>query len=148
VTTSAALPDLLTRAATILDARGLIVWIGAGDQLFAAATHGYDARMVTRLAPIDRSAVNATATVWRTGHLGVVRGEDASNGAIVAPLFDTTHCVGVLAAEVRHGREGDATTRAVTTMIAAQIATVLPAWPATSTDAAPPGVDPQTAGGG
>ena len=46
-----------------------------------------------------------------------------SNGAIVAPMFGPDTCIGVLAAEVRHGREQDASTRAVTMMVAAQLAT-------------------------
>jgi hypothetical protein len=53
-----------------------------------------------------------------------------SNGAIVAPMFGPEACVGVLAAEVRHGRELDPGTQAVTAMIAAQLSTVLGAWPA------------------
>jgi hypothetical protein len=44
----------------------------------------------------------------------------------------------VLAAEVRHGREQDQATRAVTTMIAAQLATVVAAWPASSSAQAQP----------
>jgi hypothetical protein len=52
-----------------------------------------------------------------------------SNGAIVAPMFGPDTCIGVLAAEVRNGREQDASTRAVTMMVAAQLAGVLSAWP-------------------
>ena len=59
-------------------------------------------------------------------------GDLVSNGAIVAPMFGPDRCVGVLAAEVRHGREQDAATQAVTIMIAAQLATVIGAWPATA----------------
>ena len=55
-----------------------------------------------------------------------------SNGAIVAPMFAPDTCIGVVAAEVRHGREQDPSTRAVTTMVAAQLATVLGAWPSAS----------------
>jgi hypothetical protein len=56
-----------------------------------------------------------------------------SNGAVVAPMFGPDACIGVLAAEVRHGREDDTDTRAVTAMIAAQLATAVAAWPAAST---------------
>ncbi len=133
---TSALPDLLARAAGILDARGLIVWMGAGDQLFAAAAHGYDARIVGRLAPITRTATNATAAAWRTGRLGTVAGEPGSNGAIVAPMFNPTHCIGVLAVEVRHGREADSPTRAIAALVAAQLGSVLAAWPAASSEGA------------
>jgi hypothetical protein len=40
----------------------------------------------------------------------------------------------VFTAEVRHGREGDPSTLAVAVMIAAQLAGIVPAWPAGSQD--------------
>ena len=132
VTTTAALPDLLGRAAGILDARGLIIWMGAGDQLFAASAYGYDARIVNRLAPMSRTAQNATATAWRTGRVATVKAQAGVNGAIVAPMFDPSRCIGVLAAEVRHGREDDPATRALTAIVAAQLSAIVAAWPATS----------------
>jgi hypothetical protein len=130
--TTAALPDLLARAATILDASGLIVWMAAGDDLFAVSAHGYDPRVISRLGPIVRSADNATATAWRLGRMRTVIGDATSNGAIVAPMFGPEDCIGVLAAEVRHGRERDESAQAVTVMFAAQLATVIAAWPAAS----------------
>ncbi len=134
--TSAALPELLARAATLIDARGLIVWLGAGEELFVASAHGYDPRMVTRLGPIARSSTNATAKAWRTGTLASVAGAAGSSAAIVAPMFSPTDCVGVLAAEVPPGREDDPATRAVTAMIAAQLATAVSGWPGASSGAA------------
>ena len=135
VTSADALPGLLARAGDVLDASGLIVWMGAGEELFPAATHGYDPRVISRLGPIGRAADNATAAAWRTGEVRSVAGDIMSNGAIVAPMFGPQSCIGVLAAEVRHGRETDPATRAVTEMIAAQLATVVSAWPAPSTGA-------------
>jgi hypothetical protein len=129
---SSALPGLLARAAQVIDASGIIIWMGAGDELFAAAGHGYDPRIIARLGSISRSADNATATAWRTGEPGTVASDTVSNGAIVAPMFGAEGCIGVLAAEVRQGREADTATRAVTTMLAAQLATVVTAWPAAS----------------
>jgi hypothetical protein len=130
--TSSALPGLLARAAQVIDASGIIIWMGAGEELFAAAAHGYDPRIIARLGSIRRSADNATATAWRTGEPAVVPGAIGSSGAIVAPMFGPDGCIGVLAAEVRQGREGDTSTRAVTVMLAAQLATVVAAWPAAS----------------
>jgi len=132
VTSTAALPALLERAAQLLDASGLVVWMGAGDELFAAASHGYDTRVISRLGTIPRAAANATAAAWRTGTLQIVAADAVSNGAIVAPMFGPEQCVGVFAVEVRRGREQDAATRAVTAMIAAQLATAIAAWPARS----------------
>jgi hypothetical protein len=47
----------------------------------------------------------------------------------------------VLAAEIRHGRESDAATRAVTSLFAAQFATVIAAWPSPVTETAATDVD-------
>ena len=135
MTAAGELPALLARAASILDASGLIIWIGAGEQLFAVTAHGYDPRVIDRLGPIGRNADNATAASWRSGEVKVVPGDLMSNGAVVAPMFSPDACIGVLAAEVRHGREDDAETCAVTSMIAAQLATVVSAWPAASASA-------------
>lgn len=134
---AAELPALLARAGALLDAPGLIVWMGAGDELFAATASGYDPAILARLGSIRRTAGNATAAAWRTGELRVVEGDDSGTGAVVAPMFGTAGCVGVLAVEVRNGREQDAATRAVVSMLAAQLATVLSAWPAASSSSEP-----------
>jgi hypothetical protein len=52
-------------------------------------------------------------------------------------MFGPEDCVGVLAVEVRRGAERDESARAVVSMIAAQLATVVAAWPAASAGAAP-----------
>ncbi len=130
--TASALPDLLARASEVLDASGMILWMGAGEELFAVTAHGYDPNVMARLGPIGRHSHNATAAAWRGGEFLTVPGDAMSNGAIVAPLFGVDGCIGVLAAEIRHGRESDAATHAVTTMFAAQLATIVAAWPAPS----------------
>ena len=132
VITTTALPELLGRAARVLDASGLILWMSAGEQLFPVMAHGYREEMLSRFGPIARDADNATAGAWRTWQLTIVGGTATGNGAIVAPLFGLHSCIGVLAAEVRGGAEDNPTTQAVATMIAAQLATVVPAWPAVS----------------
>jgi len=132
MTTTIELPGLLARAAAVLDASGLIVWMSAGEELFAVTAHGYDPRVISRLGAISRNADNATAASWRSGEIKVVAGDMISDGAVVAPMFGPATCIGVLAAEVRHGREDDADTRAVTALIAAQLATAVVAWPAAS----------------
>jgi hypothetical protein len=130
VVSSAALPDMLARAAALVDASGIIVWMGSGNELYAVMSHGYDPRSIRRLGAILRDADNATAEAWRTGELRTVAGDMVSNGAIVAPMFGPESCVGVVAAELRNGREQDPATQAVTVMIAAQLALVVGAWPA------------------
>ena len=132
ITTTAALPGLLGRAAGALDATGLILWISAGEQLFPVMAHGYSDDVLSRMAPIARNAENAAASAWRSGQLTVVRASTAGeHGAIVTPLFGLHNCIGVLSAELRKGEESPAV-QAVATIIAAQLSTVVPAWPAGS----------------
>jgi hypothetical protein len=140
VSTGAEIPAVLAHAAEVLDASGIILWLGAGEDLFAATSHGYHPRVLARLGPIRRNAENATAAAWRACALRVVQGDATHNGAVVAPLFGPSTslgpwsdgCIGVLTAEVRGGRENDPTTQAVTAIIAAQLATIVAAWPAPS----------------
>lgn len=145
LTTTAALPGLLGRAAGVLDAPGIILWMSAGEELFAVTAHGYRPQMIARLGPITRDAENATAAAWRSGEVTTVGGEADGHGAIVAPMFGPDTCIGVLAIEVRHGREQDASVRAIAAMIAAQLATAVSAWPAASPVQAPAEVARQLA---
>ena len=133
VTDTPALAAVLGRAASILDAPGVMLWMSAGDQLFAVLGHGYTREHLARFAPIGRDAGNAAAAAWRTGRLSVVAGDGAAAGGLVAPLFGPAGCIGVLALECRQGREGDPGVQAVATMVAAQLATAVAAWPAAST---------------
>jgi hypothetical protein len=139
VTSTDPLPALLARASAVIDAPGIVVWMGAGEDLFAVTGHGYDARVLGRLGPIRRHADNATAAAWRTGETRIVAADTMSNGAIVAPMIGPGGCIGVLAAEVRGGRETDAAVQATTSIVAAQLATVLAAWPQVSAEPVAPG---------
>ena len=126
------LKGLLVRAAALLDAPGVVVWMAAGEEIFPVAGHGYDSRQLSQLGPISRTSMNATAAAWRSGTLQIVSGDSTSRSAIVAPLLGMDRCIGVLAIELTTGREGNATVQAVVTLIAAQLAAVLGAWPAAS----------------
>jgi hypothetical protein len=144
MTTAEDLPRLLQQAAAVLKASGVVVWMAAGDELFAAAAFGYPTQVMRKLGPIHRSAVNATAAAWRTGTLQVVTGDLAERSALAAPMLGPERCIGVLAAEVGVGHEGDVATRAVTTLLAAQLAAALAGWPAASAAEpvlAPPSLD-------
>ena len=63
------LPGLLARAAGVLEAPGVIVWVAdrAGHALFPLLTHGYSGAAVVHIGSIPTEADNATATAWRTG---------------------------------------------------------------------------------
>jgi hypothetical protein len=152
VTSPTALPDLLGRTAQVLDASGVILWISAGEQLFPVMGHGYGPDVLARMAPITRDADNAAAAAWRTGRVTIVQSTGPSDhGAIVAPLLGLDECVGVLAAEVGHGVADRPAVQALATVIAAQLATVVPAWPTASLtnpgDASPSGMPRGTTSG-
>jgi len=129
------LEALLVRTARLLGAPGIVVWMTAGEEMFPVAWHGYDSRQLSQLGPLGASSMNATAAAWRSGTLQTVSGDSTSRSAIVAPLLGVERCIGVLAIEVTPGQELDVTMQAVTTLIAAQLVTVLGAWPAGSSAA-------------
>ena len=96
------------RAADLLDASGLMVWIGttlAGIRRPVLA-HGYSSQMIARIPPVPRSADNAAATAYRTGALQIVLSRPGvSSGAVVAPILSADGCIGALSAEIRGGGE-------------------------------------------
>jgi hypothetical protein len=135
VTTAADIPALLARAAAVIDARGVIVWVSddQGVALYPLFTHGYPQAVVLRLGTLSADANNATAAAWRTGDLTVVDSAGNTPGAIVAPIVTSQGCVGVLAAELAVGGEARDDVRAMAVIFAAQLATVV--TPVVSADA-------------
>ena len=77
------------------------------------------------LGTISTDANNATAASWRSGELVAIPGESDSPGALVTPIITSDGCVGVLAAELRHGREMREDVRALATIFSAQLSTVV-----------------------
>ena len=131
-----ALPAVMERTASVLDANGVVLWIADPDgrELNPIITHGYPPQLVTRLGTIPRDAQNATAAAFRTALLQTVDADAISNGAIAVPLVTPTGCVGVMAAEVRHGGEKQDSKLAAAAIVAAQLATLV----------GPPSARPQT----
>jgi hypothetical protein len=124
---SSELAGLLERAARLIDASGVIVWVAdpQGGELNPALAHGYGIQALSRLPSIPRGADNATAAAWRDMEMQVVKTNGMTPGALVAPMLTGGGCVGVLAAEVRHGRESSESIRALTRIVAAQIAGIV-----------------------
>jgi hypothetical protein len=120
-----ALNGLLSRAVTLLDADGIVVWIESAEQLFAAASAGYPPDTVARLVPINRDDEHAVAAAWREAATETVDGSSGADGAMAIPLFSGANCFGVFAVELKPGRERDVNTRAVARLLAAQLATVV-----------------------
>jgi CHASE3 domain sensor protein len=132
------LPPLLVRAAELLDAAGLVVWVRdpSGAELRPVLTHGYGQKIVAQMRSIPRDAQNAAALAFRSAEARIVSGTDLANGAFVAPLLTPSGCVGVFAAELRHGSEKRESTRALALILAAQVATLVGTAPATGGAAA------------
>jgi GAF domain len=128
------LKALVGRAAELLDASGLVLWLASlsGEQLRPALSHGYPPDTVSRIPPVPRAADNAAAAAYRTGTLQVVRSRSGSpaKGAIVAPVLSPDGCIGVLSAEIRGGGEASDTIQALAAIIAAQLGSVVAATPA------------------
>lgn len=128
VNDSADLGTLLGRAADVMDASGLVVWMGnsAGADLRPALAHGYAPHVLARMPAVTRTADNAAAAAYRTGALQIVLARPGqSNGALVAPLLTPEGCVGALTAEIRGGGETSDTIQALAALFAAQLASVL-----------------------
>jgi hypothetical protein len=128
------MPALLERAARLLDATGFIVWIADADgqHLRPSLAHGFAHQTLARLPAISRTADNATAAAFRHAEMQVVRTNGMSPGAIVVPILGAGGCVGVMAAEVRHGREASESARALARIVAAQLGNLLGAPSAAS----------------
>jgi hypothetical protein len=125
---AADLAPLLARAADVMDATGLIVWLGSaeGGDLRPVLAHGYAEQTIARIPPVTRSADNAAAAAYRSGSLQIVRARPGiSSGAIVAPLLTADGCIGALTAEIRDRGETADGVQALATIVAAQLAGVL-----------------------
>ncbi|MGH9161916.1 MAG: hypothetical protein ACRD2X_18270 [Vicinamibacteraceae bacterium] len=122
------LAEVAGRAARLLDASGLIVWAGDGEaaELRPLVVHGYTEAVAGEIPTIPFGADNVTAAAWRVGAARTVRATSTEPGGLAVPLLVASGCVGVLTAEIGHGREQDPATLAVARIVAAQIATLLP----------------------
>jgi len=121
------LPSLLERAAGVLDASGVVLWIADPDgrELSPIVVHGYPPHLATRMGTILRDAENVTAAALRTGLTQTMKADAISNGAIAVPLVSSGGCVGVMAAEVKNGGEQHGALLAAAAVIAAQLATLV-----------------------
>jgi len=128
------LQGLLERAAGVLDATGIIVWMPDGPQatLRPVLAHGYASVAVSRMGIIHPAADNATAAAYRTKSVVVVPAEALARGAVVAPLIGSDGCSGAMAVELREGVEATPQLRAVATIVAAQLATMFTSGPVTA----------------
>jgi len=119
------LPPLLARAAHVLDARGVVLWVADANResLRASLAHGYSERVLARMGALPVDADNVTSIAFRTLRPQVVNGSGDGSGAIAVPLITSGGCIGVLAAEVRDAEPAD-DVLALARMIGAQFAAV------------------------
>ncbi|MEZ5316702.1 MAG: hypothetical protein R2752_04820 [Vicinamibacterales bacterium] len=121
-------PALLGRAARVMDAKGVVLWVPDADGrlLRPSLAHGYDNRAVARMGPVPVDGESVTSAAFRTmkaqtAHSPTPKG----NGAIAVPLISADGCVGVLAAEIRQSKPSAERT-AIARVIAAQFAVLVP----------------------
>jgi hypothetical protein len=127
------LQGLLERTAKALEATGLIIWMPEGQQgpLRQVLAYGYAPLSLTRMGTIDPAADNATAVAFRTRSVQMVAAEPHTGGAIVAPLVTSDGCSGTLSLELKEGVRTTPQLKAVATILAAQLATLItPSSPA------------------
>ena len=123
--------DVLRRAADLLHAAGIIIWVRdeTGEALRPAVGHGYSLDALARIGTIRCDGNNATAEAYRTAQLQIVPGGRETLGAIAAPLLSPNGCIGVMSAEVREAHEASAAVQAMTAILAAQLSTLVAADP-------------------
>jgi hypothetical protein len=126
------LPGMLARAANLLDASGIVLWMAGpeGTVLRPAASHGYSEHTLAKMEALSGRSENAVSVAFRTGEVKVVRGDKGRSGAVVTPITAASGCVGAMAAEIRHGAEMSPSVQAVATIISAQLATLVAEAPA------------------
>jgi hypothetical protein len=121
------IPALFERAAHVLEAKGLVLWVvdASGALLEPSLTQGYPEKVRLRMSGLQIDGDNATALAYRSMQPQVVGGASPSGaGALAVPLITATGCVGVLSAEVKAGRPAPGTV-SVAQMIAAQFSALI-----------------------
>jgi hypothetical protein len=120
-------PALFERAARILGAKGLVLWVAdtSGASLRPSLSHGYSEKVLARMNGLQMDGDNATALAFRSMQAQIVGASSpAGAGALAVPLVTATGCVGVLSAEVKKGKPGS-DTLSVAQMIAAQFSALV-----------------------
>jgi hypothetical protein len=128
----AELSPLLERAAALVGARGLVVWLARGDEreLVPAVAYGYEETVIARMGAIGVDDHNVTAEAFRTQAVSRMAPRGELPGAVAVPLLSASGASGVLAAEMSTGVDLDRAA-ALAGIIAAQLASLFPAPVAT-----------------
>lgn len=121
---TSAMRALLEKAARVLDAAGVIVWIwdAVAEHLRPAVVHGYSERVIAQLPMVGPDDDNATAAAFRSGRPCAIGASAHTCSALALPLLTPAGCAGVLAIELPPGREQSRPVRAAATILAAMLA--------------------------
>jgi hypothetical protein len=121
------LTNLLDRAAKVLNASGVVVWMASADgrELYPAASAGYNEDLLARIGPIPRSGNNVTASAVRAGAPRTSSRVGQSAASLAVPLLTPLGAVGVFSAEVKGIASVDETRLAVARIFAAQLASLV-----------------------
>ena len=121
-----ALSGALGRAAAVLDANGMIVWLASNDggSLTPVASYGFDQKLVSRIGRIARDSANLTAAAYRENVSRVSEGTAEAPAALAVALCGPTGTVGVLSVELKPNVPADEGRVALATIFAAQLATL------------------------
>jgi transcriptional regulator with XRE-family HTH domain len=136
------LQSWLRKAASVLDATGLVVWVWheAAGALIPVFVHGYSEQVIAQLPALTTDADNVTAAAFRSGVACVEPGTEHVNGALAVPLPTPGGSSGVLAVELRAGGERMDSVLVFASVLAAMLAQLLgerPRAPAEDLDEAP-----------
>jgi cytoskeleton protein RodZ len=120
-------PPVLEDAASLLDAVGLVLWLwdAHASMLRPVFSHGYSADVVDQMPGLSIGADTAVTVSFRSVETCIVEGHNRQTGAIVVPLTTPAGCAGVLAIELRGGAEQRDDVRAIATILAAQLSTLV-----------------------
>jgi hypothetical protein len=134
------IPALLSRAAGVLNATGIVVWVSSetSDALVPALWHGYSDRVIGGLGALDTSTENITAVCFRSGRPQSVTGvgQPGAASAIAVPLVTAEGCHGVLSAELQVAKPANEAV-AIARIIAAQLASMTVATAASAASGDP-----------
>jgi hypothetical protein len=130
-------PPLLTRAADVIGAKGVVLWVAdaGGTWLQPSLAHGYSEQFLARMGNLEVAADNITSRAFRSLQPQALDRADGGGNALAIPLITASGAVGVLAAEL----DPSATARdtiAVARMFAAQLATLVGPMPEAAAQAA------------
>jgi hypothetical protein len=119
------LPRALARTTHAIGATGVALWARDGDALVVLASHGYPEGLAQRLGRVALQDENLLTGAWHGRQPLTASAPAGQKAALVSPILGVTGTIGVLAAEVPSGMEGDPQVVVSARLIAAQLSTVL-----------------------